>query len=100
MSRLNRLVEVKMTRERKKICAPGQEFVFKLPNGQEVGRAKDIVEFIDRLKTIPLQSVLYHAHGNHFAPWLEFVNEGGAAARIKGVKGDNEDVRKTLLSRI
>lgn len=100
MSRNNRLVDIKATRERKKICAPGQEFVFKLPNGQEVGRARDIVEFIDRLKTVPLQSVLYHANGNHFSGWLEFVGESGAASRIKGVKGDSEEVRKTLLSRI
>jgi hypothetical protein len=100
MSKHHRLVDIKETRERKKICAPGQEFVFKLPSGQEVGRAKDIVEFIDRLKTIPLQSVLYHANGGHFGGWLEFVGESGAAIRIKGVKGDGEEVRKTLLSRI
>ncbi len=100
MSRLNRLVEIKTTREKKKICGPGQEFVFKLPSGQEVGRAKDIVEFIDRLKSVPLQSVLYHANSGHFIGWLEFVGESGAAVRIKGVKGDSEEVRKTLLARI
>ncbi|MFH0817197.1 MAG: hypothetical protein V1909_01035 [Candidatus Micrarchaeota archaeon] len=100
MSKMNRLVEIKTTREKKKVCGPGQEFVFKLPNGQEVGRAKDIVEFIDRVKTIPLQSVLYHANSGHFGGWLEFVGESSAAVRIKGVKGDSEEVRKTLLARI
>ena len=100
MSRTNRLVDIKAIREKKKICGPGQEFVFKLPNGQVVGRARDIVEFINQLKSVPLQSVLYHTNGNHLAPWLEFIGESGAASRIKGVKGDSEEVRKTLLSRI
>ncbi|MFH1470609.1 MAG: hypothetical protein ABIF01_02575 [Candidatus Micrarchaeota archaeon] len=100
MAKANRLVEMKPNREKKKVCGPGQEFVFKLPSGQEVGRAKDIVEFIDRLKTVPLQSVLYHANGGHFSGWLEFVGESGSAARLKGLKGDGEEVRKALLARI
>ena len=100
MTKNNRLVDIKTIRERKKVCAPGQEFVFRLPNGQEVGRAKDINEFTDRLKTVPLQSVLYHANKNHFGGWLEFINESGVASRIKNVKGDSEDVRKTILGRI
>ena len=96
----NRLVDVKAVREKKKVALPGQEFVFKLPNGQVVGRAKDIAEFTECIKAVPLQSVLYHANGNHFASWLEFMGEGGAASRIKGVKGSGEDVRKALLSRL
>ena len=49
-NKLDKLVDIKTVREKKKVCAPGQEFVFKLPSGQEVGRARDIVEFIERLK--------------------------------------------------
>jgi hypothetical protein len=96
----NRLVDIKNTREKKKTCAPGQEFVFRMPSGQEVARARDIVEFIDRLKSIPIESVSYHANNGHFNGWLEFVGESGAANRIKGVKGNGEETRKALLLRI
>lgn len=100
MSRVKKLIDVKQTRERKKVCSPAEEFVFRLPDGRQVGRAKDIVEFVERLKSVPLQSVLYHANGNHFGSWLEFIGESGAAKRIASVHGDGEEFRKALLSRI
>jgi hypothetical protein len=100
MPRHRKLVDVKAVRERKKTCAPGQEFVFRLPDGREFGKAKDIVEFIKNLKSAPLESVLYHANGNHFAPWLDAIGEKGAASRVKTVGGDSEEVRRMLISRI
>ncbi len=95
-----RLIKVKKTRHKKKICAPAEEFVFRLPEGREVGRARDIDELVSRLKTVPVQSVLYHGKNGHFSGWLEFVGEKGAAKRISTAKGDGEEYRKDLIKRI
>ena len=79
-------------------CPPGKEYVFKKPNGQEVGKAKSVAEFVALLKRAPLESVLYHANGEHFTPWLTFMGMPAAAQRAKLVKGNSEDVRKRLIA--
>ncbi|MEW6329629.1 MAG: hypothetical protein AB1468_05975, partial [Candidatus Micrarchaeota archaeon] len=56
-----------------KNAPPGREFVFKTPEGREVGRARNAAEFVSLIKQVPLTSVLYHANGGHFSPWLEFI---------------------------
>lgn len=78
-------------------CPPGQEFVFRMPDGREVGKARSMSEFVRMVKIAPLSSVLYHANGGHFAPWLELIGEREAAERIKDIKGNDEKVRKKLV---
>lgn len=46
------------------------EFVFRLPNRVEVGRAKDTYEFVRLLQSVDLASLTYHANFNHFSVWL------------------------------
>ncbi|MDD5317233.1 MAG: hypothetical protein PHF51_00710 [Candidatus ainarchaeum sp.] len=79
-------------------CPPGKEFVFRTHDGKEVGKAKNVNEFAALLKTVPLDSVLYHANGGHFAPWLGFMGKRQLADRVRAVKGANENVRKTLIA--
>ena len=79
-------------------CPPGKEYVFRTPDGKEFGKARSIAEFVSLLKRAPLTSVLYHANGEHFTPWLTFMGMGLAAQRAKLVKGNSEDVRKRLVA--
>ena len=79
-------------------CPPGREYVFKTPNGQVVGKARNVREFVDLLKRAPLESVLYHANNGHFSPWLAFMGMQPAAQLAKAVKGNGEDVRKRLIA--
>ena len=46
------------------------DFVFRLPNGQVVGVASDMISLEEQLKTIPEESLKYHAQRNHFSIWL------------------------------
>jgi len=78
-------------------CAPGKEFVFKMPDGRVVGRAKNVSELANMIKTAPLESVLYHAKGNHFAPWLNMINEKALAAKLRGLVINDKTVRVALL---
>jgi hypothetical protein len=81
-------------------CIPGHEFVFVTPNGKQVGKAKNIIEFIRQVKSVPLQSVLYHANGKHFTLWLEAIGEKAAAGRISRIRGNDENVRLQIIKSV
>lgn len=76
---------------------PGGEFKFMTPDGREVGKAKNIIEFIRQVKSVPIESVLYHANGNHFSPWLQSIGEKDVATRVSKVRGNGQDVRLQII---
>ncbi|MFA5930559.1 MAG: hypothetical protein WC861_06780 [Candidatus Micrarchaeia archaeon] len=80
-----------------KDCQTGKEFVFKTPDGREVGRAKNVLELFARIRSAPLPSVLYHANGRHFSPWLEMMGEHMLSIKAKAVSGTDEKVRALLM---
>jgi len=45
-------------------------FIFRLPDGKEITRARNMNEFVQKLNEIPIESLLYHAEHNHFSAWL------------------------------
>src|SRR6201993_1832218 len=57
------------------------DFVFRLPDQREVGRAKDLNELEEQLQTIPADSLMYHAQRNHFSHWLMARTEFALAAK-------------------
>ncbi len=78
-------------------CHPGKEFIFRLPNGTAVGKAKNILEFTELVKIAPLSSLLYHSKGRHFSPWLESIGEKDAAHRLKILEINDATVRVSVL---
>ncbi len=58
------------------------DFVFCLPDGIEVGRAKNLHDFEAQLKTVPLESILYHGRNNHFSNWAMARAEIALAIRL------------------
>jgi hypothetical protein len=78
-------------------CPPGSEFVFRMPDGREVGKARSVADFVRLLKIAPLSAVIYHASGGHFAPWLEMMGEKELANKIKDMKGNDETLRKRIV---
>jgi len=47
------------------------DFVFRLPDGSEVARAADLRGLEEKLHSVPIESVQYHAARNHFSRWLK-----------------------------
>ena len=78
-------------------CPPGKEFVFKLPNGTVVGQAKNMAEFTEIIKILPLPSLLFHATGGHFSPWLELIGEHAAASSLARLSIRNATARVSIL---
>ncbi|MEM2137481.1 MAG: hypothetical protein QW568_00135 [Candidatus Anstonellaceae archaeon] len=80
-----------------KIAPPGKEFVFKMPDGRVVGRAKSVSELAQLIKTAPLDAVLFHAKGGHFAPWLNMLGENGIVGKLRSLQINDKTVRVALL---
>lgn len=59
------------------------DFVFRMPNGQEVDRAGDLASLEEKLRIVPDESVKYHAERNHFSHWLKARTEFWLAHQLR-----------------
>jgi hypothetical protein len=59
------------------------QFVFRLPDGKEVGKAADLRELLPRLEKAPDESLEYHARRHHFSRWLLARTEFELAADLR-----------------
>jgi hypothetical protein len=59
------------------------DFVFRMPDQREVGRAKDLNELEEQLQTVPAESIVYHSQSNHFSHWLMARTEFSLAAKLR-----------------
>ncbi len=67
------------------------DFVFRLPDLSEVGRAQDLNELEEQLQTVPTESLMYHAQSNHFSHWLMARTEFALAAKLRPRKVSDFD---------
>lgn len=69
------------------------EFVFRLPDGREVGRATDLRSLAEGLEHAPDESILFHADSNHFSNWLMARTEFELASMLRPQRvSDFEDL--------
>src|SRR5208282_2569113 len=59
------------------------DFVFRLPDASEVGRAKDLNELEEQLQIVPAESIVFHSQSNHFSHWLMARTEFALAAKLQ-----------------
>jgi hypothetical protein len=59
------------------------DFVFFLPDGRQVGRARNLLELLDLLHTVPAESIAYHAERNDFSRWLKARTEFHLAHHLR-----------------
>ncbi len=80
------------------------DFVFRMPDQQEVGRAKDLNELEEMLEKLPADSLMYHAQRNHFSHWLMARTEFALAAKLRPRKVSDfngpEHLRRDLIESI
>jgi CheY-like chemotaxis protein len=80
------------------------DFVFRMPDQREVGRAKDLNELEGMLETVPAESLMYHAQRNHFSHWLMARTEFALAAKLRPRKVSDfngpEHLRHDLIGSI
>jgi CheY-like chemotaxis protein len=80
------------------------DFVFRLPDGKEVGRARDLKELEEMLWTAPAESLAYHGQRNHFSNWLKARTEFALAHTLRPRKVEDfptiEDLRRNIIDSI
>ncbi len=65
------------------------DFIFRLPNGREIGRASTLKAMERILPGIPIKSILYHATRNDFSRWLFARTEILLANRLRPFTTDD-----------
>jgi CheY-like chemotaxis protein len=77
------------------------DFVFRLPDGREVGRASDLRTLTEVLERIPDESIQYHASYDHFSNWLRARTEFALASLLRPRKVSDfsgpEEIRRFLI---
>ena len=80
------------------------DFVFRLPDASEVGRAKDMNELEEQLQSVPADSIVFHSQSNHFSHWLMARTEFALAAKLRPRKVSDfpspEHLRRDLIASI
>ncbi len=80
------------------------DFIFRTPDGREVGRASDLRTLEEQLHRVPAVSIAYHAERNHFSNWLIARTEFAVAYRLRPGKvsdyPDHEALRADLIRNI
>lgn len=76
-------------------------FIYRDKTGSQIGVARSLKEFENHLKTIPDESLLYHAKRDHFSLWLMARGEIHAAKILHPHKvadfENPENIRETLI---
>ena len=77
------------------------DFIFLNNQEKEIGRARTMWEFENKLRTIPEESLLYHSEKNHFSGWLVAHGEIQVAKKIRPIQikdfKNTKELRKHLL---
>jgi CheY-like chemotaxis protein len=78
------------------------DFIFRTPDGIEVGRAHNLISLEEQLRIVPADSIQYHAERNHFSNWLKARTEFWLAYRLRPRKVTDfksvEQLRQDLIS--
>lgn len=80
------------------------DFIFRLPDQTEVGRASDLNQLEELLRSVPAEAIEYHAQRNHFSHWLMTRTEFALAQKLRPRKfSDFEstaELRQNLIDTI
>jgi CheY-like chemotaxis protein len=77
------------------------DFIFRTPDGKEVARAANLKELEEGLKTVPDESIQFHARRNHFSNWLKARTEFWLAHKLRPQKVEDfatiQELRDDLI---
>jgi uncharacterized protein YaaR (DUF327 family) len=78
----------------------GKEFVFRLKDGKEVGRAGTLNGFEGLIRTLPVESLEFHNAGKHFSAWLRYLKQDKIANAFDRINSKGEKLRQELLEAV
>ncbi len=80
------------------------DFIFRMPGGEEVGRASSLGRLVDQMQSVPLDSFFHHGRANHFSTWLYLHGRYELAELLRPIsakkQGSGEELRQEVLQLI
>jgi hypothetical protein len=80
------------------------DFVFKNNKGTEIARARNLMEFEEKIQIVSKESIVYHAGRNHISIWLRARTEFESAEKLRPKKVSDfpniQELRKDILQEI
>lgn len=80
------------------------DFIFRLENGDVVGRASNLNELEEQLEKVPEETIIYHASRNHFSNWLKARTEFWLAHQLRPKKvtdfNSTGELRRLLIDSV
>jgi len=80
------------------------DFIFRRPDGTELGRSSTLHQLVNKLAEIPSESIEYHAQRNHFSHWLRTRTEFTLASKLRPMTmsdfSSTEDTRNFIINSI
>ncbi|MBS3946060.1 MAG: histidine kinase [Melioribacter sp.] len=80
------------------------DFIFRLENGDVVGRASNLNELEEELEKVPEESIIFHASRNHFSNWLKARTEFWLAHQLRPKKvtdfSSTNELRRLLIDSV
>jgi len=78
------------------------DFIFRNQDGEEISRAVDMEDLRQKLRTVPGESLVYHASRNHFSAWIMARGEVQVAKVLAKFRisdyTDQEELRSHLIN--
>jgi CheY-like chemotaxis protein len=59
------------------------DFVFTMPDGRVIDSAGNLMTLVEKLRTVPSESLAFHGERNHFSMWLKARSEFTLAERLR-----------------
>ncbi len=80
------------------------DFIFKMPDGNEISRAKNLKQLEEQLTIVPDECIMFHSERNHFSNWLKARTEFWLAQHFRPQKitdfNSVTELRNELVSSI
>jgi len=76
------------------------DFVFRMPDGTELGHASDLKTLAHMLESVPAESLVYHGERNDFSTWLKVRTEFELAEKLRTRKVTDYDTLEELRASV
>jgi hypothetical protein len=80
------------------------DFVFRMPDGTEVARARDLNQLEALVHEVPAECIAHHSARNHFSHWMMARTEFALAQKLRPRRVTDfptyEDLRQDIMTRI
>ncbi len=80
------------------------DFIFRMPNGVEIDRAKNFLALESKLHEVPNLSIAHHAEHHHFSRWVMARSEISLALKLRSTNRSDfesvDELRRFLIENI